>query len=335
MSIAHGGDMAAAEARFGKPAENGLAGEWLDLSTGINPQPYPFLPPDAAAWLRLPQQAELDGLIAAAAARYGVADPACVVAAAGSQSVLQWLPRLVLPTQVTVLGPTYGEYAPTWRAGGHSVTTVRALDGATNATIVVLANPNNPDGHRYPPEILLQLAEGLQARGGWLIVDEAFADADPEISLAAHAGKPGLILLRSLGKFYGLAGLRLGFALAPAEFAARLAAAMGPWAVSGPALAIGTQALNDAAWAGETRQRLALASARLAGLLRQNGLTLVGGTALFQLASHPEAAKLYEHLGRHGILVRAFEAEPHWLRFGLPAARDAARLDAALAAFAP
>lgn len=329
-AISHGGNLAAARARFGEPAEG-----WLDLSTGINPQPYPFLAPEPAAWQRLPQQTDMDGLIDAAARRYGVTDRACIVAAPGSQAALQWLPRLILPTQVTVLGPTYGEYAPTWRAADHGVTTVRELNGATNASVVVLANPNNPDGYRYPPEILLQLAEGLQARGGWLIVDEAFADADPEISLAAHAGKPGLILLRSLGKFYGLAGLRLGFALAPAEFAARLAGAMGPWAVSGPALAIGAQALNDTAWAGETRQRLALASARLAGLLRQNGLTLVGGTALFQLASHPEAAKLYEHLGRHGILVRAFEAEPSWLRFGLPAARDAARLDAALAAFAP
>jgi cobalamin biosynthetic protein CobC len=327
--IAHGGDIAAAAERFGTPAEG-----WLDLSTGINPQPYPFLAPDAAAWQRLPQQHELNALIIAAAMRYGVPDTACIVAAPGSQAILQWLPRLILPTQVTILGPTYGEYAPTWRAADHGVTTVRELGGATNATIVVLANPNNPDGHRYPPEVLLDLAEGLHGRGGWLIVDEAFADADPEISLAAHAGKPGLILLRSLGKFYGLAGLRLGFALVPAEFAARLAAAMGPWAVSGLALAIGTQALNDSAWAGETHQRLALASARLAGLLRRSGLTLAGGTALFQLASHTEAAKLYEHLGRRGILVRAFDGQPDWLRFGLPAARDAGRLETALAAFA-
>jgi len=332
-AMIHGGDLAAARARFGEPAANGIPGGWLDLSTGINPQPYPFLAPEPAAWQRLPQQTEVDALIDAAAQRYGVADRACIVAAPGSQAILQWLPRLILPTQVTVLGPTYGEYAPTWRAAEHGVTTVRELSGATNATVVVLANPNNPDGHRYPPEVLLQLAEGLHARGGWLVVDEAFADADPQISLARYAGTPGLILLRSLGKFYGLAGLRLGFALAPAGFAARLAAAMGPWAVGGPALAIGAQALNDAAWAAETRARLALASERLAGLLRQNGLTAIGGTALFQLARHPEAARLYEHLGRRGILVRAFDGQPDWLRFGLPAARDAGRLDAALAAF--
>ncbi len=328
--IPHGGDVSAAERRFGQPADG-----WLDLSTGINPQPYPFIAPPAAAWQRLPQQSEVDALNDAAARRYGVTDPACVVAAPGSQAILQWLPRLLLPTQVTILGPTYGEYAPTWRAGDHGVTTVRELSGATSATIVVLANPNNPDGHRYPPEVLLDLAEGLHGRGGWLIVDEAFADVDPEISLARHAGKPGLILLRSLGKFYGLAGLRLGFALAPADFAARLAAAMGPWAVGGPALAIGSQALNDGAWAAETRDRLALASTRLAGLLRQSGLSLVGATGLFQLASHPQATKLYAHLGQRGILARAFDGEPQWLRFGLPAARDFARLETALAAFTP
>jgi cobalamin biosynthetic protein CobC len=332
-TIAHGGDLAVARARFGEPVANGIQGGWLDLSTGINPQPYPFLEPEAAAWRCLPQQTDVDRLIDAAARRYGVTDPAGIVAGPGSQAILQWLPRLIPPTQVTVLGPTYGEYAPTWRAAEHGVTTVGELSGATNASVVVLANPNNPDGYRYPPEILLELAEGLHRRGGWLIVDEAFADADPEISLARHAGKPGLIVLRSLGKFYGLAGLRLGFALAPADFAARLAAAMGPWAVSGPALAIGAQALNDAAWASETRERLALASAQLAGLLRHSGLAPVGGTALFQMAGHPQAAQLYEHLGRQGILVRAFEGQPDWLRFGLPAARDAARLEAALAAF--
>lgn len=328
--MSHGGDLAAARARFGEPVDG-----WLDLSTGINPQAYPFLAPEAAAWQRLPQQADLDALIEAAAQRYGLTEHACIVAAPGSQAILQWLPRLILPTQVTVLGPTYGEYAPTWRAADHGVTTVRELSGATNATVVVLANPNNPDGYRYPPEILLELAEGLHARGGWLVVDEAFADADPEISLARHAGKPGLILLRSLGKFYGLAGLRLGFALAPAPFAARLAAALGPWAVSGPALAIGAQALADTAWTAATRDRLTLASARLAGRLRQSGLRVIGGTPLFQLASHPEAARLHEHLGRRGILVRAFDGQPDWLRFGLPAGRDAARLDDALAAFAP
>ncbi len=327
--LVHGGDLTAAEARFGTPKEG-----WLDLSTGINPTPYPFLPPDAAVWQRLPLQAELERLIDAAVTRYRVPDRPCIAAAPGSQAVLQWLPRLVAPTQVTVLGPTYGEYVPAFRAGGHDVTVTRALDGSPQGSIIVLANPNNPDGYRYPPDILLQIAQDLAARDGFLLVDEAFADVDPQLSLSRHVGRPGLIVLRSLGKFYGLAGLRLGFALAPADLAAKLTSAMGPWALSGPALAIGTQALEDGAWAIETRERLNLAAAQLSGLLSSSGCETVGGTALFRLVRHARAGALHEHLARQGILSRIFPDEPTWLRFGLPAARDFARLEAALAAFA-
>lgn len=327
--IVHGGDLTAAAARFGIPLDR-----WLDLSTGINPQPYPFLPPEPSAWQRLPLQAELDRLIDAAAKRYGAIDGATIVAAPGSQAILQWLPRLVSPTEITIIGPTYGEYALTFRAAGHNVALAPKLEDASSASIVVLANPNNPDGQRHAPEKLIAIAEDLAARGGFLLVDEAFADADPAVSLAAHAGKPGLVILRSLGKFYGLAGLRLGFALAPAKLAAQLRQAIGPWAISGPALAIGAQALEDAAWTAETRDRLSLASLRLADLLRRRGCEIVGGTALFQLVRHARAAALYEHLGRQGILTRAFPDEPGWLRFGLPAARKFTRLESALAAFA-
>lgn len=327
--IGHGGDLTAAAARFGIPAS-----EWLDLSTGINPQPYPFLPPPADAWQRLPLQAELDRLIDAAAERYGARERGCIVAAPGSQALLQWLPRLIAPMQVAIVGPTYGEYAPVFRAGGHDVSSIANLDSTGQADIVVLANPNNPDGRRFAMQELLAIADNLAIRGGFLLVDEAFADAAPEISVAGQAGRPGLVVLRSLGKFYGLAGLRLGFALAPAAIADKLRQAVGPWAISGPALAIGAQALEDAAWAAETRDRLTLASARLAELLRRVGGEIVGGTALFQLIRHERAAGLHDHLGRRGILTRAFADHPAWLRFGLPPARDIGRLEAALAAFA-
>lgn len=325
----HGGDLTAAAARFGTPKDG-----WLDLSTGINPQPYPFLPPETAAWQRLPLQAELDHLIDAAATRYGAREPGCIVAAPGSQALLQWLPRLIAPTQVAVIGPTYGEYAPAFRAGGHDVRVAASLESIGQAGIVVLANPNNPDGRRLAPQDLLKNADSLAARGGVLLADEAFADPAPEVSLAAAAGRPGLVILRSLGKFYGLAGLRLGFALASPALAEKLRQAIGPWAISGPALAIGAQALEDAAWAAETRGRLTLASAKLADLLRRAGGETVGGTALFQLVRHERAAALHEHLGQRGILTRAFADNPTWLRFGLPAARDFSRLEAALAAFA-
>ncbi|HEY4136399.1 MAG TPA: threonine-phosphate decarboxylase CobD [Alphaproteobacteria bacterium] len=329
----HGGDLAGAATRFGSPASNGISGGWLDLSTGINPQPYPFMPLDPALWHRLPQQAMQDALISAAASCYRVGERAAIVAAPGTQAILQWLPRLLPPAKVAVLAPTYGEYAPNWRAAGHEVTIIHELATAAAAQVVVLANPNNPDGRRIAPETLLALADDLAARDGWLVVDEAFADAEPEISLSARAGMAGLVLLRSFGKFYGLAGLRLGFALAPTDLATRLREALGPWAVSGPAQAIGAQALADRAWAADTRERLALASASLAGLLRRAGLASAGGAPLFQLVRHPQAAALYDHLGRQGILTRTFAEQPDWLRFGLPAARDVARLEAALASW--
>lgn len=327
-NLVHGGDLSGATARFGEPKDG-----WLDLSTGINPIPYPMAALAADVWQRLPQAAARDALIAAAARFYGVAIADAIVAADGSQTLLQWLPHLLPPGRTAIIAPTYGEYAGCWQAAGHETAFVRDLGEAAGAQTVVLANPNNPDGRRIEPEILLRQADQLAAHGGWLIVDEAFADAAPEISLGSHAGRPGLIVLRSFGKFFGLAGLRLGFALAPADFAQRLRGALGPWPVSGPALAIGTQALCDTAWSGWTRDRLHHDSAKLANLLQRYGFQIVGRTAQFCLATHGQAPDLFDHLGRRGILTRPFPDEPSWLRFGLPTTEGFARLDAALAAW--
>ena len=321
----HGGDLAWATARFGAPKDG-----WLDLSTGINPVAYPMpeLPPEL--WQRLPQKSDIFALIDAAARTYGVANSDIIVVADGSQTLLQWLPRLLPSARTAIVTPTYGEYATCWQAAGHDIVFVPDLAAATDAQTIVLANPNNPDGRRVEPDALLSLADRCAAHGGWLIVDEAFADATPEISVAPQAGRGGLVVLRSFGKFFGLAGLRLGFALAPPDFAQRLRSALGPWPVSGPALAIGTRALADHAWCGWTRDRLRRDSARLAILLRKSGLQVVDATAQFCLAAHDQAPALFDHLGRHGILVRAFTAQPTWLRFGLPTPEGFARLDAAL-----
>ena len=125
-------------------------------------------------------------------------------------------------------------------------------------------------------------------------------------------------MLRSFGKTYGLAGLRLGFAVSNADICARLRSLLGPWAVSGPALEVGRAALSDDAWLETAKRRLAKDAARLDTLLTARGLAVVGGTPLFRLASHPSADRIADTLGRHGILVRAFDYEPTWLRFGLP-----------------
>ncbi len=310
----HGGDIAAASARYGVPRA-----DWLDLSTGINPNPYPRLEVPDAAWRALPDAALGDALTAAARAGYGVAPRAAVVAASGTQALIQWLPRLVMAHDVAVVSPTYGEHAAAWAAVGAKVREVERIEDGDDADVLVVVNPNNPDGRAYEPLDLLRRAEERARDGRLIVVDEAFADVTPEISLAAKAGADGLVVLRSFGKFFGLAGVRLGFALCPPGCGARLAAAMGPWAVSGPAAAIGARALADAAWIDATRRELRAMAARMDALLTGAGLTVIGGTDLFRLTHFDEALPVYHALAKRGVLTRAFAARPGWLRFGLPA----------------
>lgn len=299
---------------------------WLDLSTGINPVPYPHGAIPAEAFTRLPEPESVAALEAAAARAYGVGDAMAVVAAPGSQSLIHLLPRLLPPGGVAVVAPTYGEHAASWQAAGRAVTLVERLpdDGA----VVVACNPNNPDGRRFPTADLLRLAARLAARGGMLVVDEAFADLEG-CSLAGALPWPGLLLLRSFGKPYGLAGVRLGFALTDPALAAALRTAQGPWAVSGPALHSGRLALADAAWRDAAAARLAQDAADMDRVLKAAGCAILGGTRLFRLASHPEAARLADRLGEAGILVRRFADQPRWLRFGVADAGGRARLERA------
>lgn len=259
----------------------------------------------------------MDALCQAASRRWAVPAGAEVVAGTGSQALIQALPRITPPTDVAILGPTYGEHARAWSAAGHAVRNVTSLDQAGGARVVVVVNPNNPDGRIVSPTALLALAKRLDLQGGLLVVDEAFGDERPELSLTPEV-RPGLVVLRSFGKFFGLAGLRLGFAIAPTDLASRLSSHLGPWPVSGPALTIGARALADDAWTATTIGRLGAAANRLDAILSGVGLQVLGGTFLFRLARHERAAALYDHLGRAGILVRAFSHRGDILRFGLP-----------------
>lgn len=315
----HGGDLAAATARWGQPEAG-----WLDLSTGINPRAYPLPELAPALWGRLPDTALVQAAQAAAAGAFG-ASPDQVLATPGTSAAIQALPRLLAPARVAVVSPTYGEHARAWAAAGHQVSAIAPassaaalLDGAAGAAIIIVVNPNNPTGTITEPGQLRALAQAQAARGGLLIVDEAFADPLPELSLAGAIG-PGLVVLRSFGKFFGLAGLRLGFCLAEPALLARLAAQWGPWPVSGPALAIAAQALADGDWARATRTRLAQSAASLDRVLSAAGLEILGGTPLFRLARSAMAARIHDRLGQAGILTRAFPDQPDWLRFGLPA----------------
>ncbi|MDY0012943.1 MAG: threonine-phosphate decarboxylase CobD [Rhodocyclaceae bacterium] len=324
--LEHGGRLAEASARFSPPAEG-----WLDLSTGINPHGYPIPPIPAAAWQRLPEEG--DGLEAAAAAYYGTPH---LLPVAGSQAAIQALPGLFPPGRVLTLAPTYAEHPHAWR--GHAATALPAetLNQAVEtADTLVLVNPNNPDGGQISRERLVAWHSQLARRGGRLIVDEAFADGAPEDSLAPLAGQPGLVVLRSLGKFFGLAGARVGFVLAEPALLARLAQRLGPWTVAGPARVVAAAALADRAWQATTRARLIADSQRLARLLAHHGLAPAAGTALFQWVPHPKAEALRDALARLGIWLRLFQAPPG-LRFGLPgSSSEWARLDAALATIPP
>ncbi|MFI5014125.1 MAG: threonine-phosphate decarboxylase CobD [Hyphomicrobiales bacterium] len=325
--VYHGGDLAAASLRFPDAPK-----PWLDLSTGINPVAYPVGELSADAWTRLPESAAICSLEAAAAAAYGLRDATLAVAAPGAQALIQWLPRLVPARRVGILGFTYAEHEACWRAAGASVSTVDGIEALEEADVAIVVNPNNPDGRFVPREELAALARRLARKGAVLVVDEAFMDAEPASrSLAPILPPTGAVVLRSFGKLYGLAGLRLGFAVASPPLAAAVRQALGPWAVSGAAIAIGRKALADTPWRERTIARLASDIARLDTLLGGAGLAIIGGTALFRLARHARAAPWFEHLGRAGILVRPFPARPDWLRFGLPGREaDWRRLEAAL-----
>lgn len=309
----HGGDLAAALRRWGHPDLG-----WLDLSTGINPHPYPLPPLAPALWTRLPGADDEAALIGAARHRFVAGAAAEIVAAPGSQALIQALPRLRPPGPVAILTPTYAEHARAWSAAGHTVASIDDPAAANPAGVLVVVNPNNPTGRRFAPTDLIGLAARFAQAGGLLVIDEAFADPYPELSLIPSL-PAATVVLRSFGKFHGLAGLRLGFAVtAETGLAEGLRRGFGPWAVSGPALAIGAAALADDAWAEANRARLAADQDRLVGLLISAGLELVGGTPLFTLVRHPEAARLWDRLGQAGILVRAFDFQPDWLRVGLP-----------------
>jgi cobalamin biosynthetic protein CobC len=322
----HGGNLSAARRLFPDAPT-----PWIDLSTGINPYPYPPPPIPIESWARLPEAGAIAALEAAAARRYG-ADPAAVVAGAGTQAILQMLATMYASARVAILGFTYGGYEHAWRATGARVEIIDDLPALAEFDVAIVANPNNPDGRLTSRSALIDLHAAMAPRRGTLVVDEAFMDLDRRgQSLAPSLPAERAIVLRSFGKTYGLAGLRLGFALASTDLAAPLRASLGAWPVSGPAIDIGRRALADDVWLEETRLRLERDRARLERLLADHGFQAIGGAALFHLARHERARDVFVDLLRQGILCRPFAAFPDRLRFGIPAGPEAwRRLELAL-----
>jgi len=314
MALDHGGRLNAAAARYGIDR-----GDWLDLSTGISPWSWPVPALPESIWRRLPE--DDDGLDAISRRWTAApADLACLPVA-GSQAAIQVLPRILSARRVGVLVPAYAEHRRCWAEAGHAVYDLEA--GQIEARlreldVLVLVRPNNPDGWVAPIAQVSRWRAALAARGGLLVVDEAFIEAGPSVSLIDRVASSGLVVLRSFGKFFGLAGLRAGLLIGPPELVAAVTDRLGPWQLSGPARFIMRQALADLAWQHLQKERLKQQSRRLRRLLADCGLPDEGGCWLFRYIRHAQAAAIRDALARQGILVRHFE-QPAALRMGLPA----------------
>jgi cobalamin biosynthetic protein CobC len=311
---------------------------WIDLSTGINPICWPVPALASALYQRLPLARDMAHMTAAAAEAYGLPANATIVPVPGSEIAIRLLPRLLGAGRVGLLAPTYGSHAEAWRDAGAEVHELGALPDPDQHDLetLIVVNPNNPDGRAIARADLAAFATAWTATGRRLIVDEAFADVHSDVSLLALPQLPGgTVVLRSLGKFFGLAGLRVGFVIVAEPDATAWRRLLGDWPVSGPACAIAALALRDAAWIAATRARLAAARRRLDGLLGRAGLKLLGGTDLFALYEAKDGVDLLDHFARAGILVRGFAPAAQHYRFGLPADEAAwQRLEAACATLA-
>lgn len=314
--LEHGGNLGEMVRTLGRPEA-----DWLDLSTGVNPHGWDAPTPPPACWYRLPDAR--DGLLDAAAEYYGSSS---LIATPGTQAALALLPYLRAKSRVAVVDPGYSEHAAAWRRAGHEVVPVSSnqLAGSVGVScdVLVVINPNNPDGTYFDPDTLLAWRRALAARGGWMVVDEAFVDPTPGYSLAPHSPLPGLLVLRSIGKFFGLPGMRTGFALGPADLLECLEEALGPWPVNGPGRWVTRQALQDVAWQARMRERLAAEGERLHALLAEHFRRRVVGTPLFGTVLTPRAALIHEWLTQEAILVRLLDHQDG-LRFGLPADENA------------
>jgi cobalamin biosynthesis protein CobC len=300
-SADHGGDLDAAVARFG-----GARADWLDLSTGINRLPYPLPRLSAPVWRDLPDAAAAARLEIAARAFWAVPADAAVLAAPGASSLIARIPALLPPATVAIPGPTYNEHARAFRASGWTL-----AEGRTGARVVV--NPNNPDGRVWT---------AMDCAAPLMVIDESFCDVAADQSLMTLASRPGTLILKSFGKFWGLAGLRLGFAIGDPALVAGLARMLGPWPVAGVALAVGTAALLNPAWADRTRRRLRRDAQRLDQMMAGAGAAVVGGTDLFRLYDVGDASRWQDQLARAHIWTRRFPYSDRWLRLGMPGSRD-------------
>lgn len=329
--LQHGGGLNKAAKKYNIPLDN-----WVDCSTGINPNSWPIPKLPQRVFHRLP---EADDNLHEVARHYYQA--VSLLAIPGSQSVIQLLPQLRSTCRVAVPETGYAEHAHAWEKAGHNVVYLNGETEAINKNIplfdvLIIINPNNPTGKLFSVDNLLSWHHQLAKKGGWLIVDEAFIDTRPEHSLAQYSQRKGLIILRSLGKFFGLAGIRSGFVLAESELLLTINNALGPWCVSGPSRFITLHALQDKKWQNETAKKLKQQSIRLKKII-ENDLqkkyanSTLKGADLFQTLCCKNAKSLHEALAYHGIFTRLLDNEKG-VRFGLPKSSQWSHLESVFGA---
>ena len=310
IPLDHGGNLDSAAKHYG-----GKRQDWLDLSTGINPEAYSLNSVQEADWKALPDKLANTEICLAARKFWNVPDRADILAVPGCSSAIAQIPTLFSPGSVEIAVPTYNEHAASFQFHGW-----QTLTKSKSAQARVIVHPNNPTGK------FSELPDPAPLN----IIDESFCDIAPLRSHIARSAMPGHIILKSFGKFWGLAGLRLGFAIGDPFLIKALRQKLGPWPVSGIALRIGTKALQDYDWANNTRNRLKIDIARLDTLLMTLKAKPIGDCSLFRTYAVEDAAQIQKQFAESLIWSRIFPYSNDWIRLGLPPKYDWSRLENAL-----
>ncbi|WP_339669078.1 threonine-phosphate decarboxylase [Dasania marina] len=315
--LEHGGNLLQARQQYPDAQQ-----PWLDLSTGISPWSWPVTDLPQACWQRLPEYS--DSFSRVVSNYYGVQG---LVPVAGSQQAIELLPQLLPPSTVAMPLWGYAEHRQAWQKAGHQLLTYNSyahlLGLLDQVEHVLVINPNNPTGELWDNTALQRLQQKV---AGYLIIDEAFIDSCSQTSMLQHVEQGSLIVLRSMGKFFGLAGMRVGFVYLPIELKARFEQRLLLWGLTAPSLYIAEQALSDSAWQIQQQQRIHNMQQAMQQLLatRLPDFTIKPGPLFISVAGPYEKLRsIKQQFAQQGIWLRIFAPQQPdgdgLLRFGLPA----------------
>ncbi len=309
LNIQHGGDIDLAIKKYG-----GQRADWIDLSTGINRTSYPWQENVKVELRDLPSNKLLRSLEKAASRAYKVAEDKDTAAVQGAQQIISLLPICLKNyNSVAILGPTYNEYEKAFKSSEIKAETVSEVSKLSSSDIAIVVNPNNPTGKVIAEEILNDLSKKVRI----LIIDESFK----MFSSRRIQKFDNVIQINSLGKFFGLAGVRLGFVSGPSNFIKSVRGMLGPWPVSSIAAEIGKIALNDQAWISQMEKILLEGSDVLHRACNRKNWKLIGKTNLFHTYATSSSLKVEKQFAAHYIWIRTFDYSETWVRLGIPTSK--------------